>query len=172
MSNFDLKLIKSLATTVKNLFSNLIDSRQTAYVNERFIGESSRLLNDVIKACDIQKISSYLLTVDFEKVFDSVNHKFLIAVLEKYGFDQNFIDWIKILLQDQESCVINGGQTTTYFCLECSARQGDPISAFLIVLALEFFSILIKCNKNIDGISRFNHDFLYAAYADDTTFFF
>ena len=69
MSNFDLKLIKSLATTVKNLFSNLIDSRQTAYVNERFIGESSRLLNDVIKACDIQKISSYLLTVDFEKVF-------------------------------------------------------------------------------------------------------
>ena len=78
MSNFDLKLIKSLATTVKNLFSNLIDSRQTAYVNERFIGESSRLLNDVIKACDIQKISSYLLTVDFEKVFDSVNHKFLL----------------------------------------------------------------------------------------------
>ena len=98
MSNFDLKLIKSLATTVKNLFSNLIDSRQTAYVNERFIGESSRLLDDVIKACDIQKISSYLLTVDFKKAFDSVNHKFLIAVLKKYSFGQNFIDWIKTLL--------------------------------------------------------------------------
>ena len=98
MSNFDLKLIKSSATTVKNLFSNLIDSRQTAYVNERFLGESSRLLDDVIKTCNIQKISSYLLTVDFEKAFDSVNHKFLIAVLKKYSFGQNFIDWIKILL--------------------------------------------------------------------------
>ena len=56
-----------LATRVKNVFSNLIDSRQIAYVNERFTGESNRLIDDVFKACDIQKISGYLLTVDFEK---------------------------------------------------------------------------------------------------------
>ena len=59
---------KSLATRVKNVRSNLIDSRQIAYVNERFIGESGRLIDDVIKVCDIQKISGYLLTVDFEKL--------------------------------------------------------------------------------------------------------
>ena len=36
--NFDLKIIsKFLATRVKKVFSNLIDSRQTACVNERFI---------------------------------------------------------------------------------------------------------------------------------------
>ena len=56
--NFDLKMIsKSLTTRVKKVLSNLIDVRQTAYVNERFIGESSRLIDDVINACDIQKIS-------------------------------------------------------------------------------------------------------------------
>ena len=66
--NFDLKMISNfLATRVKNVFSNLIDSRKIAYVNERFTGESSRLIDDVIKVCDIQKISGYLLTVDFEK---------------------------------------------------------------------------------------------------------
>ena len=65
------------------------------------------------KACDIQKISGSLLTVDFEKAFDSLNHKFLIAVLKKYGFGEDFIDWIKTLLRDQEFCVINGGHTTT-----------------------------------------------------------
>ena len=37
--NFDLKMIpKSLATRVRKIFTNLIDSRQTAYVNERFVG--------------------------------------------------------------------------------------------------------------------------------------
>ena len=46
---------KSLATRVRKVFSNLVDSRQTAYVNERFIGESGRLIDDVIKVCDIQK---------------------------------------------------------------------------------------------------------------------
>ena len=74
MLNFDLKMIsKSLATRVRKVLSNLVDSRQTAYVNERFIGESGRLIDDVIKVCDIQKISDYLLTVDFEKAFDSLN---------------------------------------------------------------------------------------------------
>ena len=169
--NFDLKMIsKSLATRVRKVFSNLIDSRQTAYVNERFIGGSGRPIDTVIKVCDIQKTSGYLLTADFEKAFDSLNHKFLIPVLKKYGFGEDFIDWIKILLRDQESCVINGGHTTTYFRLERGARQGDPISAYLFILALELFFILIKSNKNIHGINIFNHDFLYTAYADDTTF--
>ena len=133
--NFDLKMIsKSLATRVKKLLSNLIDARQTANVNERFIGESGRLIHDAIKVCDIQKVSGYLLSVDFEKAFDLLNHRSLIAVLKKYGFGEDFIDWIKILLRDQESCVINGGHTTTYFRLERGARQGDPISAYLLCL--------------------------------------
>ena len=72
--NFDLKIIsKSLATRLKNVLGKLIDARQTAYVNERFIGESG-LLIDVLKVCNMQKLSSYLLTVDFEKAFDSLNH--------------------------------------------------------------------------------------------------
>ena len=39
------------------------------------------------------------------------------------------------------------------------------------VLALEIFFILIKTNNNIQGIEIFDHEFLYTAYADDTTFF-
>ena len=96
--NFDFKMIsKSLATSVRKVLSNLINSRQAAYVNERFIGESDRPIDNVIKVCGIQKISGYLLTVDFQKAFDSLNHKFLITVLKKYGFGEDFIDWIKIL---------------------------------------------------------------------------
>ena len=149
----------------------LIDARQTAYVNERFIGESGRLIDDVLKVCDMQKLNGYLLTVDFEKAFDSLNHKFLIAVLKKYGFSDDFIDWILILFNSQESCVINGGHSTKHFPLERGARQGDPILAYLFVLALEIFFNLIKTNNDIQGIEIFNHEFLYTAYADDTTFF-
>ena len=156
--NFDLKMIsKSLATRVRKILSNLIDSSETVYANERFIGESGRLIDDVIKVCHIQKISGHLLTIDIEKTFDSLNHKFLIAVLKKYGFGEDFTNWIKILLRDQESCVINGGHTAKYFRLERGARQGDPISAYLFILALELFFILIKSNKNIHGINIFNH---------------
>ena len=48
--NFDSKIIpKSLATRIRKVLSNLIDSRQTDYVNARFVGESGRLIDDVIK---------------------------------------------------------------------------------------------------------------------------
>ena len=43
------------------------------------------------------------MTVNIENSFDSINHCFLIKVLEKFGFEKDFIKWIKILLQNQES---------------------------------------------------------------------
>ena len=43
--------------------------------------------------------------MDIEKAFDSLDHSFLISVLKKFGFGENFIDWIKIFLYKQESCV-------------------------------------------------------------------
>ena len=99
-------------------------------MNEWFIGESNRLIDDVLKVCDMQNLSSYLFTVDFEKVFDSLNRNFSITVLKKYGFGDDFIDWILILFNSEESCVMNGGHSK-YFPLERGARQGDPISAFV-----------------------------------------
>ena len=109
--------------------------------------------------------------MDIEKAFDSLDHDFLILTLEKYGFGKNFILWVKVLLRDQASCVINGGTTTKYFPLGRRAHQGNPISAFLFVLALEILFILIKSKPEIEGMTIFDYNYLYSAYADDKTFF-
>ena len=46
-----------------------------------------------------------------------------------------------------------------------------PISAYLFIIALEIILAMIKSNLNIKGLNIFNHNYLYTAYADDTTFF-
>ena len=113
----------------------------------------------------------FLVAMDIEKAFDSLDHNFLILTLEKYGFGKNFILWVKILLRDQESYVINRVTTTKCISLGRGACQDDPISAFLFILAIEILLILSKLKSEIEGMTIFDYNYLYSAYADDTTFF-
>ena len=89
------------------------------------------MISDVIEIAKIKKLNGFLVAMDVEKAFDSLDHNFLILTLQKYSFDKNFILWVKILQRYQESCVINGGTTKKYFALGRGARQGDSILAFL-----------------------------------------
>ena len=147
---------------------NLGRKNQSAYVNIRFISKGGGLILDILEITDLPPIGGLLMTINIEKVFDSVNHFILISVLKRYGFGDEFIKWIKTLLKNQESCVLNGGKTTRYFKLERDTRDGDPISAYLYILVLEIAFILLKTN-NIEDLNILNHNFLYTAYADDTT---
>ena len=103
----------------------------------------------------------FLVTINIEKAFDSVNHHFLIAILGKIGFRTEFIEWIKALLNNQESCVINGGKTSKYFKLKRGTRQGDPISAYLFIIVLEAVFRIIKEISNIEGFEIFQKKFIY-----------
>ena len=123
--NVDTKLVsKTLASRLKNILPSIISHQQTAYVKNRNISESGRLISDILDICNNQNINGYMVTIDIEKAFDTLDHDFLLNVLEKIGFGNNFITWIKIILSNQESCVINGGSTTKYFKLEkrCSPK--------------------------------------------------
>ena len=83
-----------------------------------------------------------VVTVDVQKAFDSV--PLFNNCIKKVGFWETFINWIQILLINQESCTISGGTTTKYFKLGKGARKGDPISAYLCILVLEIAFIFIK----------------------------
>ena len=78
---------------------------------------------------DVFNKEGFLVTMDIEKAFDSLDYTFAISVLKKFGFGNNFVSWIETLILKEESCAINGGNTTQYFHLERGTRQGDPIWA-------------------------------------------
>ncbi len=114
----DAKIIsKMLAFRLKKVISTLVSYDQTAYVPGRYISESIHLTSDLLEVMEIQQIPGYLLTIDIEKAFDSVDHVFLLAALIKFGFGEHFITWIQILLTRQESCIMNNGSSTGYFPL-------------------------------------------------------
>ena len=145
---------------MRNVLLGLISSNQTAYVKNRRISESGRLISDAIEMCDILDIPGDLIAMDIKKAFNSLDHNFLLSAFKNIGFGENFIHWIKVLWNNQQSCVINEGFTARYFNLEKGANQGDPISAYLFILALEVFFELFKNNADIRGITIFNHAFI------------
>ena len=109
--------------------------------------------------------------MDIVKAFDSLDHNFVISVLRKFGFGNNFVSWIETLVSKQESCAISGVNTTKYFHLEKGAHQGDPTLDYIFVLALEVLSCLVRNTKDIKGLNIFDHLFVDTGYADDTTIF-
>ena len=54
-----------------------------------------------------------------------------------------------MILKNQELCKINGCHTAKYFRLERGARQIDPISACVFIIALEILFIFIKLTKKL-----------------------
>ena len=50
-------------------------------------------------------------------------------------------------------------------------RQGHPISTYVFILVLKIVFIFVKESENVHGLTTCNNQFLYTAYADDTTFF-
>ena len=89
-----------------------------------------RVISDVFKIAK-KILKDFLVTMDIGISFDLWSQSFNFT-LESYGFRKNLILWVKILLRDEKSCVINNGTTAKYFSLWRGAPQGDPISALYL----------------------------------------
>ena len=53
-----------------------MNENQVAYINNRFISESDRLISSVLEITNSLDIEELLMTVDIEKAFDSINHSY------------------------------------------------------------------------------------------------
>ena len=170
--NVDIKIAsKALAARMKTVIHSLISYDQMAYVKGRYIGESVRLIDDLLKYAEDENIDGILFAADIEKAFDSVNHNFMFAALKRFGFGNDFVRWIKTIFKKSQSCVMNNGTSTGYFNLETGTRQGDTLSPYLFILALETLLIQIRSDPSIKGFRIKHIEIKLSAYADDATFF-
>ena len=92
-------------------------TKHQAYLPGRYIGESVRLTFDLLEHKNIHNLPGYMVIIDIEKAFDSVDHTFLLCSLRKFGFGNNFIKWVKIIRNRQESRIMNNVHSIGYFAL-------------------------------------------------------
>ena len=167
----DMKITSEiLSVRTKNALYLLTSSNQTEFVKNMFIKESWRRILDILEIANTPPLESFLVIVYIEKAFHSDNQGFLLHIVPKYEFAIDFVSWIKTILKNQGSCIINGEKTIKYFKLVSDFWQEDPISAYLIILVLKISFISVKNNPK-DTVSKiFTYEFLYTVYDDGTTF--
>ena len=170
--NMDIKIAsKVLAFGPRKVIHNVIHYDQTAYVKSRYVGGSVRLIDNLLAYADSENLDGILFAVDMEKALDSVEHNFIFASLKKFGFGEDFIRWFKTFLNDSQGFVMNNGTKTGYFKLEFRATQGDPLSPYMFIIALETLFIQVRNDSAIRGSRVRSVEIKLSAYADDTTFF-
>ena len=162
---------KVIATRLQNVLPQIIHHNQTGFVKDRYmyIGETVRSIFDIMDFTAEENFPGLMIFIDFQKAFDTIEWCYLQRCLESFNFGPEFIRWVMTFYNNIQSCVINNGITTDYFTLERGVRQGDPLSPYLFVVAVETLAIAVHQNKAITGITIGKDETKLLQYADDTT---
>ena len=160
--NTDYKILaKILANRLKPALSDIINPDQIGYMKNRFCGENTRLVVDVIDYCILTTKPCILLLADFEKAFDTINLSLLNKALQHFGFGKNFCNWIEILYNDIESCVTNNRYQSAFF----------KLFALLFLIPAELIAIIIRNSSKIHGLTVNEKCIKLCQLADDMTLF-
>ena len=99
----------AIANRIKPYLTKLISETQTGFVSGRYIGESTRLVYDIMDFTERHDISGQLMLIDFEKAFDSISWNFIYKTLKFFGFGNNLVRWVQLFNQDITARVLQCG---------------------------------------------------------------
>ena len=160
-----------IANRIKTVLDNLISAEQKGFISGRFIGENVRTIYDILFETKSQEIPGLILSIDFEKAFDTVSWKFIHKVLKFCNFGPSIISSIRLFQNSSESCIIQNGFMSDFLRLRRGCRQGDPISPYIFILCAEILGKMIRSSRTIKGINLNGKEFKLSQYADDTQMF-
>ena len=157
-----------ISNRLKTVLDKVIHENQKGFIAGRFLVENVSLIYAVLFESKKQNIPGLLLSIDFEKAFDTVSWKFISKVLDYFNFGRSIKPWISLFQNGAESCILQNGFMSDFFYLKQGCRQGDPISPYIFILCAEILGKMIRNNKDIKGIHINNKEFKLSQYADNT----
>ncbi len=173
LSNCDHKLITRVYNSrLINLVGKHISGTQTAYVRGRNITDNIRTINAAIQLANFEPgINGSVIALDAQKAFDTVNHKYLSAVLVKIGL-HCFVPIFDLLYKNLVNNMIINGQIVGQHDVRNGVKQGDALSCTLFILAIEPLIKNIEKNVKIKPIESAVLQYKWPkcfGYADDIT---
>lgn len=165
---------KVLALRLASKIDSLISISQSAFIKKRCIQDNFLYVRNLARAYHRTRTPSLLFKLDISKAFDSVSWEYLLELLEKRGFSTCWRNWIALLLASSSSMVLLNGILGPKFHHEKGLRQGDPLSPYLFILAIDTLQRLFELATEQGDLSPLRGrqaKLRLSLYADDGALF-
>lgn len=168
---------KLLSNRLKAVLPSVISQAQSAFLPGRLLAENVLLATDLVKGYSSSNSESKaMLKVDIKKAFDSIRWDFILGILKAIYVPDIFINWISQCISTASFSVSINGASGGFFNSTKGIRQGDPISPYLFVLAMEGLTRLLQ-SRYVSGSIGYHPrtselKITHLMFADDVMIFF
>ncbi|KAJ6978394.1 hypothetical protein NC653_026709 [Populus alba x Populus x berolinensis] len=171
---------KVLVRKLKTTLEDVIGPSQSTFLPGRNISEAILLTQELMHNSHLQSgPPRCAIKVDLQKAFDTVRWDYILAGLKAVGIPHHIMSWIKICISTAHYTVTFNGALHGFFSATRGIHQGDPLSPYLFVLAMEGLGGIIsqhtqhqkfkyhwRCAPNCITHLCFADDLMLYCYAD------
>lgn len=178
--NFIYKVIsKIIVVRMKDLMGSVITPNQSAFVGGRLIQDNLIVAHEAFHALrkkDKGGKDHMAIKLDMNKAYDRLDWGFLKNILLCFGFDPGWVAMVMKLVTSVTYAYKVNGFTSATLIPKRGLRQGDPLSPYLFILAVDVLSLLIH-KSVVDGrlegfcLARGAPTLTHLLFADDALLF-
>ncbi|KAF2305654.1 hypothetical protein GH714_007271 [Hevea brasiliensis] len=165
---------KVLALKLKLVLPKIINHHQSAFVSGRQILDCFLIALKILEYHKKKSRGCFLFKVDFAKAFDSILWRHLDYTMFGMGFGAKWRSWILHCATNAKVSILFSGSLMEE--LGNGLHQGDPLSPFVFIMAVEPLCLLIRTAYTSGKLERVsirdgNVVITHQQFTDDTLFF-